>query len=205
MAEAGVRRGRAHPQAIQQGMAHVAGKRAAMGIEDCLLEGKDHRQPVDEAGHAPGPPLAPGPHLGRDVEQHRDAPPMGFPRHELVEAGIVHQHHRIGTLPIHLPLELAHHPPVARDAAHDFHQAGGRELLHIRQQLQSRRPHLGPAHPHQARGGAAAPQGLEQMTAVQVPGGLPGHHQDAGRHRAGVSHRPLPPGIGRRAGGARHR
>jgi hypothetical protein len=110
-----------HLQPIEQGVAYVTGKGATVGVEDRLLKGEDHRQPIDEARHPTGPTLAPGPHLGRDVKEHRDAAAVGLSSHKLIETRVIHQHHRIGAVPIHLQLEITHHPPVARDAAGDLH------------------------------------------------------------------------------------
>ena len=144
----------AHHQAIEQGVTHVAGKAAPIAIEDGLLEGKDHRQPVDEAGHATRPPLPPSPHLRSHIEENRNAPAVGLPGHDQVEARIVHQHHQIRAMPCHLLLEQAHHPPVARNAAGDLHQPHRREHVHIRQDFHASSIQLGPTHTHHLGSGA---------------------------------------------------
>jgi hypothetical protein len=168
MGPAGLQATSRHRQAVQQRMAHVAGEGTAVAVEDRLLKRKDHRQPIDETGHAPGPAPPPGPHLGRDVEEHRNATAMGLAGHQLIEAGIVHQHHGGRPVAVHTPLQPAHHPPVTGNAGDDLHQAGGRELGHVDAHVHAGGTQLGAANADHLQVGPLPAEGLHQMPAMEV-------------------------------------
>ena len=163
---------------IHQGMAHVAGKVTAVGVENPLLKRKNHGESVDEASHFFCPALPPGPDLGRDIEENRNPPLVGLLGHKHVEARVIHQGHHIGPVLIHLGLEQLHHPVMAGNTADNLDQPSGREGAHIGQDLHAIGAQVITPYANHSHIGLLTSQGLDKGPAVQITGGFSRHQQD---------------------------
>ena len=95
------------PHLVEIGMPDKHRAAAALG-EPFGLERQTAQHVVDEAPHLLDPPTGPGPDLRRRVIENRNTVRLGASGDPPVKAGVIDEHHRVGSVMAEVSIGPAH-------------------------------------------------------------------------------------------------
>ena len=165
---------------IQKRMAHEGDVHAVLPVK-FLLEGEDDGHPVHGLTDGVDPPLSPGPDLGADVVEDLDPVFPGGAGEREIEIRVIDQDEQIRRSAFQRGLQAAHDPEDHLRACRSPRSIPRRPCRPRRPAVRPPRPASDSPHPREGKLRIEPEHIPDQVSAVQVAGGLSGDDHDLPR------------------------